>query len=236
MVVGDPGAELLALVTAGGAAGEVATEASDASMTAARLIRRRFGLALPPPFVTPPAPGDDRPIRRATAMDGAAITAVKWRAFGSTYRGVLPDEFLDRRDIVPPASFWSGRAMLPPSPRYRLWVWGRPGEVLGYADTGPVHLEDASADRPDGGELYELYVDPAAQSSGGGCALLAAAEQGLAEHGEWGELSVLDVNLRARAFYEARGWTNTEQVSHTDLGVVAFDERRYARRLGPGRS
>ncbi len=232
MVVADPAAELLGLVTAGGSVDEPASVATGAARQAAHLVRRRFGLALPPPFVAPPEPGEDRPIRRATAVDGAAIAAVKWRAFGVTYRGLLPDRFLDQRDIVPPPAFWSGRAMVPPSPRYRLWVWGRPGEVLGYADTGPVHPDDASSDRPDAGEVYELYVDPAAQGLGGGTRLLAEAEASLAATGGgWAELSVLDVNHRARAFYEASGWTDTGRVTHVDLGVVAFDERRYTRRL-----
>jgi ribosomal protein S18 acetylase RimI-like enzyme len=233
MVVADPAAELLGLVTAGGAVGEVAIEPSDAARRAAHLVRRRFGLALPPPFTAAPSAGDEeRPIRRATAFDGAAIAAVKWRAFGVTYRGVLPDRFLDQREVVPPPAFWSGRAMVPPSPRYQLWVWGRPGEVFGYADTGPVHPDDASPDRPEAGELYELYVDPAAQGCGGGSRLLAEAEASLAASSAgWAELSVLDVNHRARAFYEARGWTDTGRVNHVDLGVVAFDERRYDRRL-----
>lgn len=232
MVVADPAAELLGLVTAGGTVDEPSMVVSDAARQAAQLVRRRFGLALPPPFAAPPSPGEDRPIRRATAVDGAAIAAVKWRAFGVTYRGLLPDRFLDQREVVPPPAFWSGRAMVPPSPRYRLWVWGRPGEVLGYADTGPVHPEDASPERPGAGELYELYVDPVAQGCGGGTRLLVEAEASLAaSSGGWAELSVLEVNHRARAFYEARGWADTGRVTHVDLGVVAFDERRYTRRL-----
>jgi ribosomal protein S18 acetylase RimI-like enzyme len=232
MVVADPAAELLGLVIAGGTVDEPTPVATEAARQAAHLVRRRFGLALPPPFVAPPPPGEERPIRQATAFDGAAIAAVKWRAFGVTYRGVLPDRFLDHRDVVPPPAFWSGRAMVPPSPRYRLWVWGRPGEVLGYADTGPVHPDDSSAERPEAGEVYELYVDPAAQGLGGGTRLLVEAEASLAAAGGgWGELSVLDVNHRARSFYESRGWIDTGRVTHVDLGVVAFDERRYARRL-----
>lgn len=229
MVVADPAAELLRLVT--GPGDPPPATAAEADQRAASLVRRRFGLSLPPPFAGPPAAGE--PVRRAAAQDGAAIAAVKWRSFGINYRdGVLPDAFLDGREVVPPASFWSGRAMVPPTRGHRLLVWGRPGTVLGYADLGPVHAEEAEAGRAEAGEVYELYVDPTAQGHGGGTALLTAAEDWFLDVGwERGELNVLDTNRDAHAFYSARGWSPTGRSSPVDLGVVAFRELRYARTL-----
>ena len=234
MVVADPTADLLRLVTETG--DPPPSEPTPTAARAARLIRRRFGLALPPPFVG--TPGPDEPVRVATAVDGAAISAIKWRAFGANYRGgVLADDFLDRRDIVPPTSFWVGRAMVPPSRRHRLLVWGRPGTAFGYLDAGPVHPDDADADHPDAGEVYELYVDPAAQGHGGGGRLLEAAEAWFRSVGyERAELSTLVTNPEAQAFYRARGWEATGRITPVDLGVVAFEELRFARRLGPDRS
>lgn len=234
MVVADPAAELLGLVRAMG--DPAPSEPPPAHQRAALLVRRRFGLALPPPFVASPAP--DEPIRPATAVDGAAIAAVKWRVFGTTYRlGVLPEAFLDGREVVPPASFWTGRAMVPPSRRHRLLVLGRPGSVYGYADCGPVHPEDASPEWPETGEVYELYVDPSVHGLGGGARLLAAAEAWLGEVGyDRLELSTLATNGPARAFYERHGWSPTGQVAHVDLDDVAFDEVRYARTGGPDQS
>lgn len=138
MVIADPVAELLGLITAVG--DPAPSDATPAARAQAALLRRRFGLALPPPFAGAPSPGE--PVRMATALDGPAIAAVKWRAFGTSYRGILPDAFLDQRDLVPPVSFWIGRAMVPPSRRHRLLVWGRPGTVFGYVDLGPIHPED----------------------------------------------------------------------------------------------
>jgi ribosomal protein S18 acetylase RimI-like enzyme len=229
VVVADPSADLLRLVTEGG--DPPASEASPSQARAAALIRRRFGLALPPPFVGPPGP--DEPVRVAEATDGPAIAAIKWRAFGANYRGgVLADDFLDQRDVVPPASFWIGRALLPPSRRHRLLVWGRPGTVLGYLDAGPVHPDDADPSQPESGEVYELYVDPTAQGSGGGAKLLAAAEDWLRTAGfERAELSTLATNAAAQAFYRAQGWVPTGRVIPVDLGVVAFEELRFARSL-----
>lgn len=233
MVVADPAAELLRLVTEPG--DPPPAVADPAAGAAARLLRRRFGLALPPPFAALGDDGDDGgPLRVATAADGPAIAAIKWRAFGASYRGgILADDFLDQRGVVPPPSFWIGRAMVPPSPQHRLLAWGRPGTVLGYADLGPVHPEDADPAHPDAGEVYELYVDPTAQGHGGGRRLLEAAVAWFAGRGlDRVELSTIATNRRARAFYEAAGWQPTGAERHVDVGVVAFDEVRYARSTG----
>lgn len=232
MALADPTAELLRLVTATG--DPPPSEATPADLRRAQLLRRRFGLALPPPFAGPP--GRDEPVRAAVAVDGPAIAAVKWRVFGTNYRGgVLPDRFLDTRDVVPPPSFWTGRAMVPPSRRHRLWVWGRPGTVFGYLDAGPVHPEDGTEGPDRTGEVYELYVDPSAQGHGGGSRLLDAAEAWSADVGfDRLELSVLASNPSAQGFYRARGWAPTGRVTHVDLGVVAFDEVRFGRAAGRG--
>lgn len=258
MVIADPNAELVNLVRSMG--DPAPDEASPAACRQAQLIRRRFGLSLPTPFVGPPAA--EEPIRVAAATDGAAIAAVKWRVFGKNYRGVLPDDFLDRRDVVPPASFWVGRAMVPPSRMHRLFVWGRPGTVHGYVDCGPAHPDDAAADEAfdagaapgaEGGaesggedagessggvassgerqgEVWELYVDPTAQGSGGGARLLSAAEGWLDAVGlDRQVLSVLDANGAAQGFYRSQGWELTGRRIRVDLDVVSFDELRFRR-------
>lgn len=232
MVVADPAAELVDLVRALGDPPPSSAPAD--AQGRAELVRRRFGLALPPPFTVPsPGAGRDEPVRRATAHDGPAIAAVKWRVFGTSYRGgVLPDEFLDHRDVVPPASFWTGRAMVPPSRRHRLFVLGRPGTVLGYVDTGPAEAGgvDGHGYADELGEVYELYVDPTVQGGGAGARLLEAAMTWLGEAGfERLELSTLATNPGAQAFYRRQGWEPTGEVRHVDLGTVAFDEVRFGR-------
>lgn len=224
MVVADPAAELVGLVRAHG--DPAPSDASPAEHRAAQLLRRRFGLSLPPPFIG--RPNGDEPIRLASATDGAAIAAVKHRAFGTNYRnGILPDTFLDRRGVVPTPGYWTGRAMVPPSNRHLLLVWGRPGTVFGYLDAGPAMVEAAESDEI--GEIFELYVDPSAQGGGGGVALLASGMDRLVEAG-FGrlELSTLTTNSAAQRFYERQGWEPTGAVSQVDLGAVAFEEARYA--------
>lgn len=246
MVVADPAADLLGLVRSYG--DPAPCVAAGDRLARAKLIRRRFGLALPPPFLpvpaaaggaghgerTPPADRVEEPIRVATAHDGPAIAAIKWRAFGTSYRGILDDGFLDARDIVPPATFWTGRAMVPPSRRHRLFVWGRPGSVLGYLDCGPAQRDDDAEPSTRTGEVYELYVDPCRQGDGGGRRLLEAAEAWLAEVGfDRLELSALERNTAAHAFYRRQGWIDTGERIEVDLGIVAFVEARFARDAGP---
>jgi GNAT superfamily N-acetyltransferase len=139
---------------------------------------------------------------------------------------VLPDEFLDRREVVPPASAWVNRATLPPSRRHALLVWGRPGEVHGYVDIGPAREDDLDAAVT--GEVRELYVDPSSQRRGGGALLLGAAIErldaaGLSDHRLW----VMAANAAGQAFYVAQGWAPDGSTKRVDLGTFAVEERRY---------
>lgn len=229
------------------AMGDPAPATADAAArAAARLVRRRFGLSLPPPFIGEPGP--EEPIRVARAEDGAAVAAVKWRVFGTSYRGLFSDRFLDNRDVVPPVSYWTGRAMVPPSRRHRLLVWGRPGTVFGYLDCGPATAaltpaDDATPtaavgagesagddhrDRSAVGEVFELYVDPSASAVGGGTRLLEAAEDWLGRAGLARlELSVLETNAAARTFYERRGWVDSGRRVVREVSGEHLIEARY---------
>lgn len=243
MVIADPGSELIGLVR--GMGDPAPSSPSASSRSAAMLIRRRFGLSLPPPYIG--EPGVEEPVRVAHAVDGAAIAAVKWRVFGTTYRGLFSDRFLDARGVVPPVSYWTGRAMVPPSRRHRLYVWGRPGTVFGYLDCGPVPsaidvqgrgaageppTDEGAPTEGDGeaevGEIFELYVDPSAAGRGGGGRLLNAAEAWLGDVGLSAlELSVLDRNAAAREFYERHGWTDSGVRLDRDLSTETIQEARY---------
>ena len=228
IVVADPIAELVELVRRFDPADPAAVPGA-AERAPAALVRRRFGLSLPPPFADPLGDGaDPPPVRPAAPTDGAAIAAVKWRTFGVSYRGVLPDDFLDRRDVVPPPSAWVNRATLPPSRQHALLVWGRPGEVHGYVDTGPARDDDTDPART--GEVRELYVDPSAQRRGGGVLLLDAAvgrlaAAGLADCLLW----VMAANSAGRAFYAAQGWAGDGATKQVALGSSTIEELRYHR-------
>jgi len=196
-----------------------------------RLARRRFGVALPPPFVPVPRAPTDLAIRPAGPGDGAAIAAVQRRAWRTGYRGLLADAFLDDLDFSYLGAYWTGRATVAPTPRHRLLVAGPRGEVHGVVDAGPSRDDDVpvGADGlPETGEVRSLYVDPSVQGGGLGSALLAAATdvlvaQGSAELVLW----VVEGNARARGFYERRGWAADGGRKRTPVEDGVLTEVRY---------
>jgi len=136
-------------------------------------------------------------IRPASPADALAIETIRVRGWRSAYRHVFPAAELDGLPIDPER--WRARLAVPPQ-GWTTIVCEDDGNVVGFASTGPSRDED------DFGELYAIYVDPDAWSTGAGRALMAAAEAALvAEYGA-ALLWVLDDNPRARRFYERSGW------------------------------
>lgn len=219
------------------AADDATVETVDAGdLRDVRLARRRFGVALPPPFVPVPSAPAAVPLREAGPTDGAAVAAVQRRAWRTGYRGILrADAFLDDLDFSYLGAYWTGRAAVAPTPRHRLLVAGPPGEVHGMVDVGPSRDADAPAGG-DGlatvGEVRSLYVDPSVQGAGLGSVLFAAAHEVLRRQ-DVGEatLWVFAGNARARAFYEAAGWALDGGTLVTTLGDEDVDEVRYRRAL-----
>jgi ribosomal protein S18 acetylase RimI-like enzyme len=136
-------------------------------------------------------------IRPASPGDALAIETIRVRGWRSAYRHVFPPADLDALGIDPER--WRARILVPP-PGWTTIVCEDNGAVVGFASTGPSRDEDEA------GELYAIYVEPEAWSTGAGRALLQAAEDALvAEYGS-ALLWVLEDNPRARRFYERAGW------------------------------
>ena len=188
------------------------------------LARRRFGLALPPPFV--PAPDGEIPIRAGGGTDGPAIAVVQRRSMRARYRSVLGDDFLDRLDFSYLGALWTGLAAVPPTPRHRLLVAGRRGEVHGMVATGPARDDDLAGESV--GEVRSLYLDPTVIGRGLGRRLLHAAVDtlhgsGFDDHVLW----VVEGNRAGRAFYEGLGWEADGARRPVSAGGVSTDEVRY---------
>lgn len=136
-------------------------------------------------------------IRPASPADAIAIETIRVRGWRSAYRHVFPAADLDALPIDPER--WRSRLHVPP-PGWTTVVCEDEGRVVGFASTGPSRDEDEL------GELYAIYVDPAAWSTGVGRALLASTEATLAAGYDAALLWVLEDNPRARGFYERAGW------------------------------
>ncbi len=167
-----------------------------------------------------------RPAGVADAENLARVRIASWRG---AYRGIVPDAVLDglrarRRDRA-----WRDRLSTPGRPGFasprgpRRRRWRASSPRVRAAHDGEAGL----------GEIWAIYVDPAAQGRGVGRALMAAAVRGLAVRG-FGEavLWVFEANVAARAFYEHLGWTPDGAAKAFPIGDAAPIEVRYRTRLG----
>ena len=147
-------------------------------------------------------------VRPAKVEDAAAMAYVQVRSWRETYRGVVPDERLDRPDFeaerrswwAQVISDWAGHTIT-------VMVAEREGKVVGIASAGAPLDDDAQWSR----QLYVLYVLADFHGSGMGADLLTAVI-GEADAGLW----VADPNPRAQAFYRKHGFQAD--------GIVNYDE------------
>lgn len=140
-------------------------------------------------------------LRPATPNDAEGIDAVRIRAWNETYRGVMPDAFLDAFTNESRVETWRKR-LIPPQDRLTFWVAGRSDQILGFAVSGPVREAALSTD----GEIYAINLVMQATRKGLGTRLMHAMADGLIGHGfQSVGLWVVEKNFGARWFYERLG-------------------------------
>jgi len=162
--------------------------------------------------------------RLATLVDAPEIAAVHVHGWQWGYRGLLPESLLAGLSVPDRESMW--RRALAPGSDVRVWLAERSGRLLGFASCGPPR----AADEPEGaGELHAIYLEEEAAGTGLGRALLARAASELVEaRYRSAILWVLDVNARARRFYELAGWSHDGGVKREWMGETELRELRYA--------
>jgi ribosomal protein S18 acetylase RimI-like enzyme len=167
-------------------------------------------------------------VRLATARDAKGIAGIQERGWQTAYRHVFPAADLDRGGFVH-VSRWRERLRRPPA-GWATFVAVRERAVVGFVSIGP------SRDIADAGEVYAIYVEPSAWSTGAGRALLARAEQQLGKSYDDATLWVLEDNPRARRFYELAGWEIDGERKAEERWGVRAPEVRYRKRFTSSRS
>jgi GNAT superfamily N-acetyltransferase len=158
-------------------------------------------------------------VRIAIGADAEAVERIRVRGWQTAYRHVFPPDALDALQVD--WARWQRQIETPP-PGWTVFVAEDDGHVRGFVAVGP------SRDGAPGGELYAIYVDPDAWSTGVGRALIARAEERLADQYEEATLWVLEDNARARRFYERAGWAaDGAKKLEERLGVAAVEVRYY---------
>lgn len=143
-------------------------------------------------------------LRDARRGDERAVAGLHVRSWQEAYRGLMPDEFLDRLDPRDRAGRYTFGSREDGAPTTVLAVRREVGErIAGFVTFGASRDQDARGL----GEVYALYVDPERHRGGVGRLLMAAARRRLAADGfTEAILWVLRGNDRARGFYEREGW------------------------------
>lgn len=169
-------------------------------------------------------------IRPATMHDAAAIADVHVRSWQSAYRGMLPQDYLDRLDPADRLPLWRGWLADPDRSRWDVLVADTGDGVCGFSSFGPTRDEDQDPGHV--ADVRAIYLAPASMGKGVGRALMTASVERLARIGyEQVTLWVLDVNERARRFYEIAGFRPDGASKLDDRDELHLTEVRYRRPL-----
>jgi ribosomal protein S18 acetylase RimI-like enzyme len=157
-------------------------------------------------------------LRRATVADAEAIAAVRVESWQTTYRGMIPDTYLDQMRIEDSFLHWKQILEALPSAGDRVCVYvaESEGHIIGFA-SGMLLPEPKLGMRA---ELTAIYLRPAWQRSGIGRRLLQKVARTLQAQGADNLLVwVISGNAIARNFYEDLGATLLHEQAFTWDGI-----------------
>jgi len=140
-------------------------------------------------------------LRRANAGDAPAIARVRIDSWRTTYRGMVPDAYLDAMQVDASTAMWD-RVLTAGPNTTSVFVADHDGEIVGFASGAmlaePKHGLDA--------ELVAIYLRREFQRVGLGRRLVGAVVDAQSAHGATGLITwVIADNKAARGFYESLG-------------------------------
>jgi ribosomal protein S18 acetylase RimI-like enzyme len=164
------------------------------------------------------------PARPAVLTDAAAIAAVHVASWRTTYRGLIPDDYLARLSEADYEERW--RRTISDGTTC-VYVAEDDDRMVGFASGGRERVGEDGF----GGELYAIYVVDSAHGHGHGRGLVRAVVGGLHEMGLTDMLVwVLSENAGARRFYERLGGVYVREqeitVASTALKEASYGWRR----------
>lgn len=140
-------------------------------------------------------------IRQATDDDANGIAKVHVESWRTTYRGIVPDDFLDGMSDETSAARWR-RIAKQNTPGYAMFVAeDEGGNTVGFANGGRERSGDANYD----GELYAIYLLQSHQRKGIGQALFEHIVQHLTNNGFRSMLIWVLAENPSCQFYESMG-------------------------------
>jgi GNAT superfamily N-acetyltransferase len=139
-------------------------------------------------------------IREATCDDAGPMAQVHVSSWQTTYRGMLPQDFLDQLAVLPRERYWAGLLCAPERIQH-LYVAEDDGAVVGFAVGGAERTGKYNFL----GELYAIYLLESHQRRGIGKQLVQAVFSELSRVGMNSVLVWVVSENPSRHFYEALG-------------------------------
>jgi GNAT superfamily N-acetyltransferase len=140
-------------------------------------------------------------VRIATVDDAVAIARVRVESWRSTYKGMIPQAYLDSMSVEASAALWD-KALAAANHRTHTFVAEDPDGVVGFS-SGVLLSEPKQGFVS---ELAAIYLRPAYQRNGLGTRLVGVVADALAAQGAANMIVwVIAANAQARKFYAALG-------------------------------
>ena len=158
-----------------------------------------------------------------SARDAEAIGTLHAESWRASYRGIMPDTFLDTDALEDRRSAWRERLAVETDRRWLLKAHDQDGDLVGFA------CVELDAEPEWGALLDNLHVRPDRKGQGIGRRLFdAAREWSFEQLGHQGiHLWVLEANAEGQQFYNRIGGTIAERKIKDVVGVVTVPVLRY---------
>jgi ribosomal protein S18 acetylase RimI-like enzyme len=161
-------------------------------------------------------------IREARLEDAAAIVRVHIERWRSTYRGIVPNEYLAALSHERRTNMWSRGLSDRESGSFHYVAEEGSGGIIGFAAGGPERTGDPEY----AGELSGIYLLESHQRKGIGRRLVRVIVERLAQAGLHSMLVWVLADNRSRGFYETLGGQSVRQ-GRIEIGGVVFDKVAY---------
>lgn len=138
-------------------------------------------------------------VRTATLDDIPAIACIHVDSWRATYRGIVPDPFLDQLSYADHAERWQLRVQ--DAELVALVAETREGELIGFVIGG----NERTGDLDYSAEIYAVYLDPVHLRRGAGTLLVRSLAGALQKRGHRSLLVWVLADNPARHFYMALG-------------------------------
>ncbi|WP_394753208.1 GNAT family N-acetyltransferase [Crenothrix sp.] len=166
-------------------------------------------------------------IRNARFEDIPALAEIHVLSWQHTYRGIVPDKYLDSLTMPTREAIWREN-LAQSTPKVIVVQAGK--KVVGFSCFGKCRDNRASAND---GEIWAIYLSPLHLGKGLGRALLSeSCEQLIAQGKTRISLWAIVGNERAIHFYQAAGFAPEEDSLKTfELAGAEIAEIRYVQNI-----